>query len=284
MGFGGRSAREALFVSDLDFTLLRSDATLSERTVRAVNQLLAAGHHFTCATARSFTSTMRVTAGLELTLPLITYGGAVGFDPRAGVVTDVAALPEDTVAAILDVTADNDHIEPLLYVMLDGRDRVCWREDHANTFIDSFTAVRRNNPRLMPVSDWSAIADAPVFYVTLIGERSPIDDLRAELAPHLTGCFDTVGPDGYHRDQTWFEITSLAGTKAAAAARLQAQLGADQLIAFGDNLNDMPLFRTADHRCAVGNAVPELRAIADEVLAGNDADGVAAWLEQHVLT
>jgi hydroxymethylpyrimidine pyrophosphatase-like HAD family hydrolase len=130
-----------LFVSDLDFTLLRSDATLSERTIRSVNQLLAAGQHFTCATARSFTSTLRVTAGLELALPLITYGGSVLFDPGIGAVTDVAALPGDTVAAILDVTARNDHIEPLLYVMLDGRDRVCWHEDHTNPFINSFTAV-----------------------------------------------------------------------------------------------------------------------------------------------
>ncbi|WP_375486091.1 HAD-IIB family hydrolase [uncultured Jatrophihabitans sp.] len=281
------SAREPgcapLFVSDLDFTLLRSDATLSERTTATVNRVLASGQQFTCATARSYSSTLRVTAGLELTLPLITYGGSVLYDPVAGEVTDVAALPDDTVAAVLDATARHDHVEPLLYVMLDGRDRVCWREAHANPFIDSFAARRRNNPRLMPLPDWSVIADAPVFYVTLIGERPAIDQLRVDLEPHLADCFDTVGPDGYHRDQTWFEITSADGTKAAAARRLQARLGATQLVAFGDNLNDLPLFAAADHSCAVANAVPELRAIATEVIADNDSDGVAAWLERHAL-
>ena len=40
----------ALFVSDLDFTLLRSDATLSPRTIDVVNRLVRSGHHFTVAT------------------------------------------------------------------------------------------------------------------------------------------------------------------------------------------------------------------------------------------
>ena len=274
--------RGSLLVSDLDFTLLRSDATLSERTKRSVNRLLVAGRHFTCATARSYSSTLRVTAGLELSLPLITYGGSVSFDPSTRTVVDVAALPEHTVAAVRDLADRNEHVEPLLYVMLEGRDRVCWREDRGNPFIESFTGARRGNPRLLPLPDWSLIADAPVFYATLIGERAAMEDARAELVPHLDGCFDTLGPDGYRREQTWLEITSREGTKAAAALRLQARLGAPQLVAFGDNLNDIPLFEVADHSCAVANAVPELRAIATEVIADNDADGVAAWLDRHV--
>ena len=43
------------------------------------------------------------------------------------------------------------------------------------------------------------------------------------------------------------------------------------------------MFALADHRCAVANAVPELIAIADEVIASNDDSGVADWLELHLL-
>ena len=87
-----RAARP-LFVSDLDGTLLRPDGTLGDRTIRVVNDLIAAGGLFTYATARSFTSASRVTAGLNLELPVITYAGAVIVDPRSGRPREAAMLP-----------------------------------------------------------------------------------------------------------------------------------------------------------------------------------------------
>ncbi len=272
-----------LYVSDLDFTLLRSDATLGARTVEIVNRLIAAGHHFTCATARSYTSAICVTADLGLTLPLITYGGAVCFDPGRGAIDHLEPLLAMTVDAITSLTAAHPRVEPLLFAMVNGRDRVCWRENHATDYVTSFTARRAGDPRLLPLPDWGALDDAAVFYATLIGERDDIEGLRSDLLPLLTDCFDTVGLDGYNPGQTWFEIMSTRATKAAGARRLAHQIGADQIIAFGDNLNDVPLFEVADHSCAVANAVPQLLHIADEVIPGNDDDGVAGWLQRHVL-
>lgn len=231
----------------MTFTLLRSDATFGARTVDVVNRLVAAGHHFTCATARSYTSAVRVTAELGLTLPLITYGGAVRFDLGTGSVDNVEPLPAETVDAITTVAGAHPRIEALLFVMLDGRDRVCWREDHATYYVDSFTSRRANDPRLLPLPDWGQLVDAPAFYATLIGERNDIDGLRQELMPVLTDCFDTVGPDGYNPQQIWFEIMSTRATTAAAARGLADQIG------------------------------------ADEVIPGNDDEGVAGWLERHVL-
>lgn len=131
--------------------------------------------------------------------------------------------------------------------------------------------------------DWRSLDGVPVFYAVLIGDRDDIDALRRELEPVLTGCFDTVGPDGYSPHQTWFEITSIRATKAAASHALALRLCAERLVAFGDNLNDVALLAAADHGCAVANAVPQLLGIADEVLLSNSEDGVAEWLEQNVL-
>ncbi len=272
-----------LYVTDLDFTLLLSDATLGARTVAVVNRLIEAGHHFTCATARSGRSAVRVTTGLRLTLPLITYGGAVRVDAETGSIDCVEPLPAQTVAAITAATKTHPRVEPLLFAMVDGRDRVCWRQHHATEHVDSFTSRRASDPRLLPLQEWEQLADAAVFYATLIGERDDIDGLRGELLPALTDCFGTVGPDGYNRHQTWFEIMSRHATKAAATRRIANQISADQVIAFGDNLNDVPLFELADHSCAVANAVPQLLNLADEVLPSNDEEGVASWLERHVL-
>ncbi len=277
------SATTTLYVSDLDFTLLRSDATLGVRTIDVVNRLIDAGHHFTCATARSYRSAVRVTAELRLTLPLITYGGAVRFDPGTRSIDKVEPLPAETVAAITAVTEAHPRVEPLLFAMIDGRDRVCWRHEHATGYVDSFTSRRANDPRLLPLPDWGQLIGAPVFYATLIGDRDDIDGIRRELLPVLTDCFDTVGPDGYNPQQTWFEVMSTRATKAAAARTIADQIGADEIVAFGDNLNDVPLFEVADRSCAVANAVPQLLELADEVVPGNDDEGVASWLERHVL-
>lgn len=279
----GPTAKAALYVSDLDFTLLGSNAQLSDRTVEVVNAVLAAGHHFTCATARSFSSTMRVTDRLELTLPVITYGGAVTAHPATGERVEVRSMPDDAVEAICAVTAEHPRVDPLLYAIMDGRDRVCWRETHTTEFTRTFVADRAGNPRLLPVPDWSGLPSGKVFYATLIGDLADVTAIRDELAPHLTGCFSTLGPDGYRPDQTWLEIYSVDATKAAATARLQEDLGATELIVFGDNLNDVPLFAIADHACAVANAVPDLLAVADEVVASNDDSGVAQWLARHLL-
>ena len=80
----GPGAEGTLHVSDLDFTLLRSDATLSPRTIGTLNGLIADGLRFTYATARSFRSSRLVTGALRLTLPVVTYGGTVTADPDSG--------------------------------------------------------------------------------------------------------------------------------------------------------------------------------------------------------
>ena len=67
-------------------------------------------------------------------------------------------------------------------------------------------------------------------------------------------------------------------TKANGARRLKEGLGCSSMVCFGDGLNDLPLLQAADHACAVANAVPELRAAADEVIPSNAQDGVAKWL------
>ena len=69
---------------------------------------------------------------------------------------------------------------------------------------------------------------------------------------------------------------------AEVARKLAAEHGitADQVVAFGDMPNDVPMLRWAGHAVAVGNAHPEVMAVVDEVTATNDEDGVALVVER----
>ncbi len=57
--------------------------------------------------------------------------------------------------------------------------------------------------------------------------------------------------------------------------------GARRIVSFGDNINDVPMFRISAESCAVANAVPEARAAATRVIGANTENGVARWLAEH---
>ena len=265
-------------MSDLDFTLLQSDATVSARTVEVINALVAAGLRFTYATARSFGSARRATHGLRLELPVITYGGTMTVDPRTGVPDAVAGMPESIIADILDVSEIHPRVQALVHTYQGGRDAISWRSDVVTAGVEHFLATRAGDPRLSPRESWAGADLSGAYYVSIIGDRVDLHELRARLAAVLSGCLLILSDDPYTPSIAWLEIHADRGSKAEAAAALAERIGATRIVAFGDNHNDVPLFRIADESYAVANAVPELRELATGVLAGNDADAVAEWL------
>lgn len=64
-------------------------------------------------------------------------------------------------------------------------------------------------------------------------------------------------------------------SKASAVKALKAQLGAEYLVVYGDNLNDLPMMAVADESVAVANALPEVKAAASRIIGPNTDDAVA---------
>lgn len=81
------------------------------------------------------------------------------------------------------------------------------------------------------------------------------------------------------------EITSLEATKGKAIQRLAKHLNIplERIIAIGDSRNDLSMFEVVGKRVAMGNAAPELLAVADVIAPSNDEDGVAWTLRTIVL-
>jgi hydroxymethylpyrimidine pyrophosphatase-like HAD family hydrolase len=78
------------------------------------------------------------------------------------------------------------------------------------------------------------------------------------------------------------EISAAGVTKAAGLAWYCERAGvtAEEVVAFGDMPNDVPMLTWAGRGVAVANAHPAVLAIADEVTSANTEDGVAAYLEK----
>ena len=112
------------------------------------------------------------------------------------------------------------------------------------------------------------------FYFSMQDTRERMDSLAAALAG-IPGVQTVVYRDVYMENNWFMEIFHAAAGKDVSMKALKDRLGADRVVAFGDNLNDLPMLRAADVACVVANGLPEVKAQADEIVGANDADGVA---------
>lgn len=107
--------------------------------------------------------------------------------------------------------------------------------------------------------------------------------LQFDIAAATDGRLSLIAQiDTHHPQDTYLELSAVRATKAHAVAWLRDYLDVDHVIAYGDNLNDLPMFGAADEAYAVANAAPEVLARATEVIGSNVEDGVvrhltAAW-------
>lgn len=267
--------QNTLYVSDLDGTLLGPQGRVTDFTAWVINRLVDRGVRFTYATARSLYSSGAVTQGLTKRLPVILYNGA--FVRWADTGEDVASLGFSTAQRqAVEKILESRGLSPLVYTVDRGTERVLWRPDRASPGVARYIASRNGDPRLLPAQE-ASLYEGEVFYFTCIGRREELlpawEALRRE-----EGACALLQEEIYQPGEFWLEVMPAGATKANGARRLKEGLGCSSMVCFGDGLNDLPLLQAADHACAVANAVPELRAAADEVIPSNAQDGVAKWL------
>ena len=86
--------------------------------------------------------------------------------------------------------------------------------------------------------------------------------------------------DVYEEDLWYMEVFDATASKYHAVQYLRERYDFDKVVAFGDNLNDIPLFRASDVRYAVENAKDELKAMADAVIESNEQNGVVRQIQR----
>lgn len=273
---------KVLYVSDLDGTLLTDACALSPFTIRAVNAFVARGGLFTFATARSLCSAGPLTAKLDLRLPVIVFNGAFILDPQTGAQHFACTLGRDIAAQCL-VHMEAAGLLPLAFSFIDGQERVSWVEGRETAGILRYVLEKRhvNDPRLRPVRTPEQLLDGDVFYLTQIGASDAVDAMMSRL-DGVPGISRHKLRDTYSDAEYWLETASLHAGKDKALSRLRTMLAVDRAICFGDNLNDIPLFQAGDEGYAVANAQPALKVVASGIIAANNDDGVARFLQARM--
>ncbi len=269
---------DTLYITDLDGTLLDREDKVPGFTAQAISFLMERGLPFTCATARSWISAQKVTAGVKFSLPVIVYNGAFLVDPKTGKRLSEHAFPSEQ-RAFLQALFSSAEVSTVVYAFVEGEERVSWRTDRENEGVSYYLENRKGDRRLRPVLSDRELYRGEPFYFTCIGAKEELLPLWEQIREEK-GWNSTFQQELY-REEYWLEVMPGKATKAFAAKELKALLGYKRLVVFGDAVNDLPLFRIADESCAVMNAVPEVKAAASRVIPGNQENGVAKWLLEH---
>lgn len=264
---------KVLYISDLDGTLLRSDAKTSAYTNRVINELTSKGMLFSYATARSYFTATVITRGLDAKIPIITYNGAVILQNDTYEIIAKNSFSGKEKEEILKLLLHHG-IYPIVYSYLSEKEKYSYFPEKCNPATTEFLLTRKGDVRENPVSSEEELGLGDVFYFTCIDQYEKLEPLYYQLKENYHCIFQK---DIYSGEQ-WLEIIPKDVSKANAALQLKNLLGADYIVAFGDGKNDMELFEMADESYAVENAVEELKAIATGIIESNNSDGVAKWL------
>lgn len=258
-----------MVATDLDGTLLDGDSRIGRRTRAALAAAHAAGILVVPATGRPPQAVWPLIDGIPMGPAAVCSNGAVVADLARRENVEVTRLAGPVAAGL--VLRLRGAVPGITFAVDDLH---CF--SHESTFFDGPVDWKE---ALSLVDDVAAALDAGC--VKLIARRPgwAALELLAEVARHLGegAAATTSGAD-------WVDIGLAGVTKASALARLCARLEVDptEVVAVGDNHNDLDVLAWAGTAMAPANAVPQVLARVDRVLPANTDEGVAALLEELV--
>ncbi len=269
--------RRTLYATDLDGTLLRDDATLSPYTVETLNRLISRGMMVTAATARGLIgATVIGLDRIHFRQPVILLGGVLLYDLYRHRILHACEMPTSTVSAILEVF-DALKRAPQLYRRRGNEVHIYYTDLNPleAAFVRRVDAAGRGFDRFY--HRVGQLRNSPAIFFSCQGSEVAQKQLADRLAP-IPGIRVVCYRDTYHDDNWFVEICREDADKGRALERLKERAGADRVVAFGDNINDLSMFRVADLACCVDNGDPQAKAAADTVINSNEQDGVAQYL------
>lgn len=269
--------RRTLYIADLDGTLLQNDQTLSDHTVETVNRLISRGMMVSVATARGTIGVQLVELSrLHFRVPIVMLGGVLLYDLYRHRILHSCEMSSGTVSAILQAFRTQGRY-PQLYRRRGNEVHIFYTDltPEEESFIHRTDRQGHTFERFYHRVPY--LKNTPAIFFSCQGTRAVQEEMAARLE-RIPGIRVMLYADTYHEDNWFLEICRDDADKGYGARRLCQRVGADRIVAFGDNHNDIPLFRAADLALCVANGSDEAKAVADRVIGANTEEGVADYL------
>jgi Cof subfamily protein (haloacid dehalogenase superfamily) len=250
-------------VLDLDGTLLNSDKQVSDRNYKSILRCYERGLKIIFATARPpravnwFLPQELIQMG-----SFVYYNGALIACKRSGIHLHEPIYSDTSNEVISYCIQENPNID----LSIEVQDEWYSLKEMDYSIIVSV----KGNP-IVKSMDELATYDATKILMT-----GSLDIQKLKIR------FDSILNIIVTDQGSLIQIMSKQASKELAVSKLidAYHLKMEDVIAFGDDHNDVGLFRSCGHSVAMGNAVVELKDIASEITATHDDDGVAVILER----
>lgn len=271
---------QTLYVSDLDGTLFNTKKEISPFTVDALNQCIDKGMKFAVATARMpYGCDYRLKA-LHMDTPGILTNGVFIYDFKNEMVISAETICPESAKQVLQAFAAF-HLGCFVYTYAEGEISVFYDQKELETQTQYYSkqAIQKCKTVKLTSCLEEAFDSGEIAYITHTGTKEALEPLCAVLdkIPHISYSFYL----NIYNNWYCLEIFSDTASKKKALVKLKSLLQSDELVVFGDNLNDLSMIEIADRSYAPANALEEVKQVVTEVLEDCDHDGVAKFLARE---
>ncbi len=255
---------------DLDDTLLRSDGTVSDYTVDVLHRAAKQGIRIIPASGRTRDSMWKTVQRVGCASCFIACNGADVWTPERELLMQ-ELLPVDLAHEVAAFAAERG-----IYCQTYAVDRFFYTVE--NEYATSYAKMSSLPGEC--VGDLTRFIQRPVTKLLMMDSPERVAELLEEARGLFAGRATMTCSKPY-----FLECNPLKATKGNALRWCGAHFGfgMDELLAFGDSLNDLSMLEAAGTGVAMANAREDVKALGFATCASNDEDGVARYIETNIL-
>lgn len=248
----------SIILSDLDGTLFHNDKSISDFSKKVIRQVQKKGILFGICTARAKVNAIKFLDGIEPDIFISNGGGIVTY--RSKKIYDCKFSIEET--RLLIKTA----------FQVFGSD-IAISADNENALYSN--SKEELGDKFWTYNDFSSFNEPCM--------KMCIKSLDKEKIEKVAACIGIEKIDYLpFSDIPWYKLSKKDATKQKAIEALcqNLKITAEQIVAFGDDFNDIGMLKLCGKGIAMQNAIDEVKKSADEICDSNENDGVAKWMQK----
>lgn len=272
-----------LYVSDLDGTLLNTEKKISAYSKRELNNLIDKGLDFTIATARTPATVVDILEGINIKLPVTLMNGVIIYDLKDNKYIDIKEVDNSTVDIIIDIFEKLDK-QVFIYAIKNNHLFV-YHKEIINDYEQKYFDERCHKPlkTFVKVDDYKdALKGSKVINFVILDNLETVKKVHDKVR-NIEGLIAEYHQDIYGDGHYFYEVYSKKASKANGIKYLQKYVDSTEIISFGDNLNDLPMFEISTECYAMGNGVDALKKMATCTIGDNNSDSVVNFIKDRFL-
>lgn len=268
-----------LVAVDLDGTLLDKEGQVSEENAWALQEFDRQGGTVALATGRSIQSAKEVFETLKINGYTLASNGAYVARIENGEIKEVLksyTITPETVKIALSLAMKAGVTVVASRATQD--DRISFAQDKNEVNSPYYAQFNLKESKVEEL--WEQIEKGAISYFKLAftdGDTSKLVKLRSQL--------EKKEINSSYSDKYWLEVMAEGVNKGAALNFLSKHLSIDlsDVLAFGDQENDLEMLKISGNSIAMENAAPAVKEVADKQTKSNQDSGVAFVLKEYLV-